>query len=82
MCTLFYYHKNTLFKWRSDPNYKKKLTCTAPLILEQDNNILFKNKIKIVDFWVLKIIKRGDLKKIWRNYRMFSELDKKKMKLK
>ena len=79
--TLFYYHKNTAYYAFSvsDPNYKKKLSCTAPLILEQIK-YSFKNKIKIVDFLGINSPNRGDFKESFGGkLEFFSELFYKKI---
>lgn len=79
--TLFYYHKNTAYYAFSvsDPNYKKKLSCTAPLILEQIK-YSFKNKIKNVDFLGINSPNRGDFKESFGGkLEFFSELFYKKI---
>tara|TARA_B100000886_G_scaffold318979_1_gene259403 strand:- start:80 stop:1018 length:939 start_codon:yes stop_codon:yes gene_type:complete len=79
--TLFYYHKDTAYYAFSvsDPNYKKKISCTTPLILEQIN-YSFKNKIKNVDFLGINSPNRGDFKESFGGkLEFFSELFYKKI---
>tara|TARA_A100001015_G_scaffold162222_1_gene180320 strand:+ start:1780 stop:2718 length:939 start_codon:yes stop_codon:yes gene_type:complete len=79
--TLFYYHKNRAYYAFSvsNPNYKKKVSCTAPLILEQIN-YSFKNKIENVDFLGINSPNRGDFKESFGGkLDFFSELFYKKI---
>lgn len=74
--TLFYVFKDKLFYAFSvsDPNYKKKISCSVPLILEQiDYGI--KNKIKTLDFMGANSPNRSDYKESYGgNLEFFFEL--------